>query len=210
MSNTIRFSCKVSQVEINGAVCHGADAGLAPTAWFVNKRGPGVDGFGRDRVLYGNVTSDDWTSEPRRCLFIGINPSTATHLKPDPTITRDTNFARAWGYNIIMKGNLFGYRSAYPKDLLKVDNPEGDPENMQHILRTASIADIVVCSWGGPYSPVALQKLVSARAERVVTELRKVKPLHMLALTKDGFPRHTLCLKSDLKPVPWIDSKGEQ
>lgn len=40
-------------------------------------------------------------------LFIGLNPSTAEHVKDDPTVRRLIGFAKTWGFGSLFVGNLF-------------------------------------------------------------------------------------------------------
>jgi hypothetical protein len=53
----------------------------------------------------------------RFVLFVGLNPSTADAMQDDPTIRREVDFARRWGYDWYLKGNVYAYRSTDPKRL---------------------------------------------------------------------------------------------
>lgn len=203
MTNTITLTVPLSQVAINGVTIHG-DADCS--AGFVTERGLGEDGFGADRVCLGSVLDNDYSVPPRRVCIIGLNPSKATHLVPDPTFRRCRSFAVSWGYNVLTLVNLFSYRSTDPRGLIEVTDPQGDPWNMNAILRAVGGAEIVVAAWGHQSSPKALRILVTDRAAEVERRVREVAPdkLHYLQLTKGGVPGHPLYLKSDLKPKRWV------
>ncbi len=137
-------------------------------------------------------------------LVIGLNPSTATHEKPDPTITREQGFARSWGFGKLFKVNLFGWRSTDPEGLLGADDPEGDPANMDAILELSGRCDLVLAGWGGPYAPKKLRVMVQARAAVVVAALATHgKALSCIGRTKDGHPRHPLFMPGAAQPMPW-------
>lgn len=133
----------------------------------------------------------------RRCLFVMLNPSTATDTVDDPTIRRCKGFATSWGYDRLMVVNLFSLRSTDPKALYGDDGAEGDPENLTTILTVAEQAHLIVCGWGAHGS-------LRGRGVRVARELRAAgwQP-RALKLTRDGHPGHPLYLRGDSEPVEW-------
>lgn len=116
-------------------------------------------------------------------MFIGLNPSTADETLDDNTIRRCRGFARDWGYNGILMGNLFAYRSTDPKGLMVSDDPIG-PANDEYLESLAAEAGLVVAAWGA-------YKLASPRARAVLPRLGEV---FCLGCTKDGHPKHPLYL----------------
>src|SRR3546814_15011461 len=56
-----------------------------------------------------------WRAGPHIC-FIGVNPSTASHLKDDPTAWRWVHFADSWGYGGYVTVNLYPFCSSSPKE----------------------------------------------------------------------------------------------
>jgi hypothetical protein len=155
----------------------------------------------------------------RSLLVIGLNPSTADHLEDDRTIAKLTRLARAMDFDRLDMTNIDPFRSTDPKNLVRapeksVSNPYAPPIhastrrelelNLAVIRWLACRADLVLCAWGGPYSPVILGQTVARRAELVAEALKRdAVKLTCLATAKGGEPRHPLYLKDELRPVPW-------
>lgn len=130
-------------------------------------------------------------------LFCGLNPSIASEEADDPTIRREIDFAKRWGFGALLKVNLFGIVSTDPMGLARVEDPIG-PANDAHIADAVGRADLVVAAWG--CGPGKLRSLVEARAERV----RLLMPAaRCLGLTKDGQPRHPLYLAKSTALQVW-------
>lgn len=131
------------------------------------------------------------------CLFVMLNPSTASATEDDPTIRRCIGYAERWGHGRLVVANLFAFRSTDPKALAGDPEPVG-PENDAAILRLAREASTVVCAWGahGAYM---------GRGREVVRMLRGagVEPL-CLSQTKAGHPGHPLYLAGKLDPVAMV------
>lgn len=152
--------------------------------------GGGKDGLGlyRYELEYPTGIDDD-----RMALFCLANPSTATHLKPDPTVTRCIGYSRAWGYGWCGVANARAWRETNPK-LVPADPEAIGPDNDAHILSMARRAAVVVFGWG---------ELGGKRGADVFRLLHDagIAP-HALKLTKSGAPGHPLYLRADLKPFP--------
>ena len=129
-------------------------------------------------------------------LFVMLNPSTADARFDDPTIRRCVGFARAWGYNRLLVGNLFALRATDPATLLTDPDPVG-PANDDWLATLASRATIIVAAWDA--APVARD-----RGRIVLAGLRTAAPTYTLGLTKDGAPRHPLYLPGALLPQPLL------
>jgi hypothetical protein len=93
--------------------------------------------------------------------------------------------------------NLFAYCAIDPRVLKTVADPVGS-ENDRYLLEVCRRAALVVCCWGadGEYRG----------RDRQVIELLRGIPLHALALTKMGHPRHPLYLKGSRRPTPFTGS----
>lgn len=133
--------------------------------------------------------------EPKACLFIMLNPSTADADHDDPTVRRCISFAKAWKYERLEIVNLFAYRTKDPKELFAL-NHNDDPvgvRNQNYIEDLAYRAGIVIAAWG-----VHGQYMDQAETVRGWLGSRK---LHALKLTKEGFPQHPLYVKGDVTPI---------
>jgi hypothetical protein len=131
-----------------------------------------------------------------RVAFVMLNPSTADASVDDPTIRKCVGYARRWGYEWLDVVNLFALRATDPRrlhdrsGLVRIDGPE----NNEHIVRVATAAKLVVCSWG---RHGALQE----RGAVVLEMLRHLQDrLCYLKLNKDGSPGHPLYTRGDLRP----------
>jgi hypothetical protein len=139
----------------------------------------------------------DWSGLSMRAssvCFVMLNPSTATELVLDPTLTRCQGFTRRLGYSRFEVVNLFALRSTDPRGLHHIADPVG-PDNDQVIAERMAAAAIIVVGWGA-------FPLAAARARRVV-ELAAGKTLHCLGVTQAGWPRHPLYLKASEPLIPW-------
>ena len=134
------------------------------------------------------------------CMFIMLNPSTADATTNDPTIRRCIGFAKAWGFNMLVIGNLFAYRTKDPNELLMVDDPVGPDGNNDFLKGMALCADLVICAWGNGQIPVK----GGHRALDVKLMLEDMGAnLHTLGMTKVWQPKHPLYLKADTQPQEW-------
>lgn len=141
--------------------------------------------------------------EPKPCVFVMLNPSTADGNQDDPTIRRCVAFAKAWGYDRLEVVNLFAYRATDPKDLFAI-SAAGDPigpDNQRAVEDACWDAGIVVCAWGAHGGYIDQDETVLGWIEGA-----GATP-YALKLTKDGYPSHPLYLKGDLQPFPYRGRK---
>ena len=134
-----------------------------------------------------------WNPDGPACLFIMLNPSTADAYVDDATIRRCRNYAETWGYGRLLVGNLFAFRTTYPRELKQAEDPVG-PDNDEHLRELLNQADLVVCAWGtdGGYL---------GRDEEVLAMLDGRG--QALVVTKDGYPGHPARLAKTLRPMPY-------
>ena len=133
--------------------------------------------------------------EPKACLFVMLNPSTADANVDDPTIRRCVGFAKAWGYDRLEVVNLFAYRATQPRDLLKLsydDDPVG-PRNHDVVEKASWEAGKIVCAWGAHGGHLG-------QDETVLGWLRGAP--FALGFTAARKPRHPLYAPSDATLVP--------
>jgi hypothetical protein len=134
---------------------------------------------------------------PGFVAWIGLNPSRADESRLDPTLWRVRAYTHCFGFRSFKMLNLFAYRATDPRLLRKAADPVG-PDNDHCLLEVCRQAALVVCCWGaeGEYRG----------RDREVVELLRGIPLHALALTKMGHPRHPLYLKCSCRPIPFAGS----
>lgn len=130
----------------------------------------------------------------RAALGVFANPSTATALKPDPTVTRWIDYCGRWGFGWAFVCNVRAWRETDPKKV-PADPLAIGPDNDYQIAHWAGQAEIVVCGWG---------KLGGDRASDVLALIQCAggKAPHALRRNQDGSPTHPLYLPASLRPVP--------
>lgn len=142
--------------------------------------------------------------EPKACIFIMLNPSTADGDQDDPTIRRCVGFAKAWGFDRLEVINLFAHRATDPKSLLALthdDDPVGW-ENQTHVSRalTESPLGRLVCAWGAHGGHLQ-------QDETMLGWLGDV-PRVALGLTAEGHPRHPLYVPYSATPLPFREARA--
>ena len=133
-----------------------------------------------------------WNEDKPRVLFICLNPSTADAAFDDPTVRRLMGFAFKWGYGGFYLGNLFGYRTTYPSDLIRSSNPVGI-DNDRHLLSMQTKCDRVVFAWGND----------GALHERSKQIAEKFPEAFCLGKTNSGQPKHPLYLSKNTELIPF-------
>lgn len=146
-----------------------------------------MDGIFNDDRKYRFALWKIWNDKLPLVMFIGLNPSTANEYKPDPTITRVTEFAKDWGYGGFYMLNLFTYVTAYPKELKQCNDPEKLSDF--YLYNISSKCKTVVFAWGK-------FKQAEERAKKVIEMFPNA---YCFFKNKDGSPRHPLYVKSGTK-----------
>lgn len=138
-----------------------------------------------------------WSGGPQ-CTFLMLNPSTATEVKNDPTITRCINYAKAWGHGSLVVLNLFAFRATDPREMKRQADPVG-PANDTVLRRERANSSTIVCAWGvhGAYRERDLSVI------RMLMRLGSAQSMFCLGLTKDKHPKHPLYLRKDAQPIPF-------
>lgn len=135
---------------------------------------------------------------PSLCMWVMLNPSTADANIDDPTIGRCIEFSKAWGFDGLLVGNVYSYRTAYPQELWKARKEGVDifgQERAAHLNFMAARASRIVCAWGS--------KADHNDAKDVFLSLRDVNfgAMCYLVRNKDGQPKHPLYIKGDTVPT---------
>lgn len=133
-----------------------------------------------------------------RCLWIGMNPSTADASANDPTVTRECDFTWRWGFRTYVKCNVMDYRATDPKELLRIDTPSS-VMNLSTIVREATYASCIIACWGAIPGPL----LVYAMAVRNALK-QDGREIFCLGRTKHGAPKHPLYLPKITERVPYF------
>lgn len=127
--------------------------------------------------------------------FVMLNPSTADEVDNDQTVERCERRARQLGYDGLVVTNLFAFRATAPRAMKAAADPVGS-ENDAAILAVAGRAALVIAAWGAHGG-------FRGRSQQVRQLFCEIGlPLHCLALTQSGEPKHPLYLPYDLWPVP--------
>jgi hypothetical protein len=137
-------------------------------------------------------------TRPVICV-IGVNPSIADAQKNDPTIRKVINFARRWGAGGFNMLNLNPHISTEPADALEIVDEPIMLEN-DGFVRRAIHSSRVVCAWG-----TSASKFIWAmkRMQSLLSDPENFCSIECLGVTKEGYPRHPLYLKSGTVPVPF-------
>lgn len=141
-----------------------------------------------------------WDKEKPNLVVIGLNPSTADETLNDPTIRRCIGFAKSMYFGGYVMLNLFAFRATDPKVMKSYTKPVGKDNDL--VIRSECNDAIakggkIVAAWGthGSY----------LNRDKEVMKLLKDDGLkvYCFGVTKDGYPKHPLYLKSDCVPVPY-------
>ncbi len=133
-----------------------------------------------------------WAAGDRLALFLGLNPSTADGVHNDPTIRRCIQFAQDWGYDGVLVGNLFAYRTPYPKRLFEQQHAEG-PDNRQWLRKLLATAARAFAAWGNAgHQSGPSEWLINAHKE-----------WYCLRINRSGAPAHPLYIPADITPMPY-------
>lgn len=151
--------------------------------------------FGGDAEEYRYVLSRPVDGEPidgLNILWVMVNPSVATAVDNDHTITKCHGFSQLYSAKQYRVVNLCALRAQDVKELKRSKLDVVGPDNNIYIDQAARWADIIVCAWG---SRNKLPSKLKSRPEQVVAILKKHKPqLYCLGVTKDGDPVHPLMI----------------
>lgn len=163
-----------------------------------------LDGVTADACLspcgtYRYWLTRDW--QPKvlgHVLWLMLNPSVGTATADDMTLRLCQGYARRWGYDGITVANLFALRSVTPTPLKTHPDPVGPDNDMwlRQLLADKAFP-LVVAAWG-VHGALRNRGLI---VRRIAEEAGR--PLHVLGLSKHGYPCHPLRQRLDLEPEVW-------
>jgi hypothetical protein len=134
---------------------------------------------------------------PRTLVTIGLNPSTATENKDDPTIRVCKRMAKDLDCGTYRMLNAFAFRSTDYKALFRNPDPIG-PENTLEYLRYWCDGATVVACWGAHITERPWRHFYRGR------EIAAAIPnLQALKVTQSGHPHHPLYLPVDIRLQPF-------
>lgn len=137
-----------------------------------------------------------WNPDLPFWSFGMLNPSTADHLQLDPTVDRCQTRASSGGAGGLIIWNLFAWRATDPAAMKRVADPVGAFNNDAMLAAVAASA-LNIAAWGAHGTHRDREHSVQAVLGR------ENVPLHALAFTAAGLPRHPLYLPLALEPQPW-------
>lgn len=162
--------------------------------------------FSNDRLYRYILRRKLEGNNPRRCVFICLNPSTADEVQDDPTVRRCRGFATDWGFGILEVANIFALRSTDPSllytSLESGIEPVGE-ENDHHIYLAARDAHLVVFAWGNHGKHLGRGSQVMGNLSGFGPMKKLGVQLSHLGLTKEGQPKHPLYLAKDTELQLW-------
>jgi hypothetical protein len=128
-----------------------------------------------------------------------INPSTARHDLPDPTMSKVVHYAKQEGCGSILIRNLAALSSANKADL---NWPEFDvvgPRNAE-VLALKPFYALRVAAWGNFPNERVRRRLLAS-----VGQVKALPALHVFGFnTKTSEPKHPLYLKNSTRIQPWF------
>jgi hypothetical protein len=128
--------------------------------------------------------------------FIGINPSTATPEKYDPTTTRVCRTAKKMGFDSFVMLNVYPIRATDSADLPTTPDWKEHKINMDAILHVIKDGSTIWAGWGDLIRKRSwffdCRDAIFGLIKKQKKDIRWVK---MGNLTKSGNPRHPLYLK---------------
>ena len=145
-----------------------------------------MDAAMSDDGLYRYWLSRRLSAGDRTILFVGLNPSTADGRADDPTIRRMAGFARAWGYNWLMVGNVNAWRSPDPTQLPADPLTAVGLPNVEVLTWMAQRAEVVVAAWG--------RHPLNSYAAMLAAWIMALPHAQCLGCNANGTPRHPLYL----------------
>ena len=135
-----------------------------------------------------------WDRSLPLVMFIGLNPSKADEVDPDPTIKSVGRIAKHNGYGGIVMMNCWTFVSTDPDGIMH--NEMSDTWNDNYMTMLSSRCKDVVFAWG------AFKVVKEKGRDKELTEMfPKAKALR---INKDGSPMHPLYCKTKTTLVNWM------
>jgi len=154
-----------------------------------------------DNVIYLKSQDNNYryalgTKGEKTLYVFGINPSTATPERYDPTIKRVSSIASKSGYDSFVMLNIYPLRATDPAELPEISNGEIHLRNCKAIIDTIKDDSTIWAAWGDLIECRPWLRNCKNSILLSIYETKKgIKWVKMGGLTKKGHPRHPLYLK---------------
>ncbi len=148
----------------------------------------------------------------RKLIVLGLNPSTADSDKADPTMTRVMQFAEQEGFDSFAMINLYPQRATNPKNVKSFDD-EIHKKNLEKIEALVKRIDNPVILLAFGVNILKKEGFLKYFYKIYKSLNENYKPSwKYLELSKDGVPRHVLCLSYSLrmKDFKFGDIEGKE
>ncbi len=141
-----------------------------------------------------------WNPNKPLLMTIGLNPSVASELKNDPTITRLMARASRENFGGFLMANLYAYVSTDPKTLLNNGYAVGEFTDY-YVKEMVKLSARQLCGWGS-FKPVI---------HRASIVYKMLPNPYCLGINADGHPRHPLYVSYDtpMKEYPQKEAENE-
>lgn len=141
-------------------------------------------------MVYRFYLVRSWSPGPM-VAFVGLNPSKATAVETDHTVTKVTKYAQQWGFGSMVMLNLFALRSTDPKGLYESNDPIGGLWADRALDLFSLVAEEIVLCWGN-------HGTLHERSDAVRDRLRSQrKKWRVFKMNQNGEPMHPLMLPGD-------------
>jgi hypothetical protein len=145
-----------------------------------------------------------WDNTLPMAMVIGLNPSTADHLRNDPTVALCCNDARHWGCGGLCMMNIWAYRATEPaqmKRFYKMFCPvrkfgETGIINEDRLVKMALTCKPVVAAWSGHGDYLT-------QGEKIYNLLSRRRELLCYRRLSNGEAGHPLYLKRPITLQPY-------
>jgi len=136
------------------------------------------------------------TKGEKTLYCFGVNPSTATPEKYDPTVKRVSLTAKKSGFDSFIMLNIYPIRATNPDDLPNDISIDEHNWNVKTIIDLLTDGSVVWAAWGDLIAKRDWLKVCWRDIyARILLNKRNIKWVKMGELTKNGNPRHPLYLK---------------
>ncbi|WML44267.1 DUF1643 domain-containing protein [Neobacillus sp. PS3-40] len=134
---------------------------------------------------------------PRKAVFIMLNPSTADETIDDPTTIRCISFAKRWNCGALEIVNVFAYKVSNYKQLKSLSKIEATGiDNGVYIEEALNNSIMKVVAWGEHVT-------MHHKNYQELSEQLKGHKLVCLGTTREGHPRNPLSVKSTTNLEPF-------